>query len=79
MSKQFDAKQLDLMSMQAFGRKRSTCLKENTCVVCGSDVKGFTCESTEEEYKMTAVCETCQYRLNKYQDDDEHPQQELWC
>lgn len=50
----------DNMSMLAFGRKRSLCLKSKTCVKCGEKVKFFNDSKSKREYKISAICQPCQ-------------------
>ena len=65
---------LDEMSMERFGRKRSECLDNKICVVCGSEAYQFKNEDAYKEFLIGAVCQKCQ-------DDDEEDNQpeELWC
>lgn len=51
---------LEDLSMEIFGRSFSLALAGNACVKCGKPATEFTNELSRAEYKITAMCETCQ-------------------
>lgn len=55
---------LDMVSMAMFGRARSECLKNGTCVVCGSPAGSFSNYRAAEGWATTATCEACQVQVS---------------
>jgi hypothetical protein len=51
---------LDKLSFSIFGRHRSKCLREQTCVMCGGEAKVFEDGVSENEYMRSALCQQCQ-------------------
>jgi hypothetical protein len=51
---------LDQLTFNLFGRHRSKCLKNQTCVMCGGEAKVFEDSVSENEYIRSAMCQQCQ-------------------
>lgn len=67
------AKALDDVAESFYGRKRSTSIESNTCVVCGSKAppESFTDELSKKEYTISGLCQTCQDKTFKEPDEDD--------
>lgn len=56
---------LDISSMNIYGRSRSECLSKNTCVSCGNTADKFDSDVEKREYKISALCSSCQKEIFK--------------
>lgn len=66
---------LDRISMEYFGRKRSECINNDICLVCGKPAFVFRDDSSRTEFSITGYCQECQDSLfedlnNDFEDDD---------
>jgi len=69
---------LDEMSLKHFGRKRSECLEELECVVCGESVEEqkFKTSASLQEFFITATCQDCQDNIEGHYIPETT---DLWC
>lgn len=52
---------LDVLSKEMFGRKRSECIEDSKCTVCGGEAGPFLEEDDySAEYSISGMCHTCQ-------------------
>lgn len=51
---------LDVVALQAFGRKRSETMGSEKCVMCGEDAKEFNDALSQKEYRISGLCQKCQ-------------------
>ena len=51
---------LNDFSKDTFARERSERIKENCCIVCGSEITGFRDELSVREYQISGMCQDCQ-------------------
>lgn len=51
---------LERISMSLYGRSRLDCIRNNTCVMCGSAAKEFRDELSRKEFSISGMCQKCQ-------------------
>jgi len=51
---------VDGCSLAVYGRKTSTCIKNDICVSCGKDANSFKDELSKKEFSMSGLCQNCQ-------------------
>ena len=61
---------LNSMTEEIFGKSRSDCLEDNTCVTCGSKVSCFRDAISKKEYGISGMCQSCQDLSFGKGDDD---------
>lgn len=54
---------LDDMTEQMFGRKLSTSIAEGKCPVCGREIGHFRDALSEQEFRISGLCQGCQDRV----------------
>ena len=53
-------KAIDGLTEQWYGRKRTTSIVDNVCVVCGGPASQFKDALSRKEYTISGMCQSCQ-------------------
>ncbi len=66
-------KALDDITENMFGRKRTTSVEGNICVICGAEAppESFTDALSRKEYTISGMCQTCQDKTFKPPEEDD--------
>lgn len=51
---------VDDIAKMLFGRSRKDALGEGVCVCCGQPARGFRDALSEQEYRISGLCQQCQ-------------------
>jgi hypothetical protein len=51
---------LERISMSLYGRSRLDCIKNDTCVMCGSVAREFRDDLSRKEFTISGICQKCQ-------------------
>lgn len=51
---------LERVSTSLYGRSRLACIRNDTCVMCGSRAKEFRDDLSRREFAISSLCQKCQ-------------------
>jgi hypothetical protein len=55
--------EIEELGQTIYGRSRSKCLQDKTCIGCGRNASVFNDALSEKEYRISRLCQTCQDKV----------------